>query len=66
MHARKEVYNLVQTEMQNQDKIALEAGKSKLCHILADALYIKACQGDGHTTGMDATTSPMRTTGLTT
>ena len=35
MHTRKEVYNLLQTEMQTQDKIALEAGSSKPCHILA-------------------------------
>ena len=44
MHTRKEVYNLLHTEMQAQDKIALEAGKSKPCHILAGdmnaALYM--------------------------
>ena len=44
MHTRKEVYNLLQTELQAQDKIALEAGKSKPCHILAGdmnaALYM--------------------------
>ena len=35
MHTRKQVYYLLQTEMQTQDKVAIEAGNSKLCHILA-------------------------------
>ena len=34
MHTRKEVYNLLQIESQTQQKIALEAGTSKPCHIL--------------------------------
>ena len=35
MHTRKKVYNLLQTEMQTQDRIALEAGRPKPYHILA-------------------------------
>ena len=52
MHTRKEVHNLVQTEMQTQDKIALEAGSSKPCHILAGdmnaALYMDDRQTSVH------------------
>ena len=52
MHTRKEVYNLLQTEMQTQDKIALEAGSSKPCHILAGdmnaALYMDDRQTSVH------------------
>ena len=52
MHTRKEVYNLLQTEMQAQDKIALEGGKSKPCHILAGdmnaALYMNDRQTSVH------------------
>ena len=35
MHTRKEMYNLLQTEMQTQHRVALEAGKPKSYHILA-------------------------------
>ena len=52
MHTRKEVHNLLKAEMQAQDKIALEAGRSKPCHILAGdmnaALYIDDRQASVH------------------
>ena len=44
MHTRKQVYSLLQKEMQTQDRIALEAGKPRPYHILAGdmnaALYV--------------------------
>ena len=52
MHKRKDVYNLLQTEMQTKDKIALEAGSSKPCHTLAGdtnaALYMDDRQTSVH------------------
>ena len=52
MHTRKEVYNLLQAEMQTQDSIALGAGRSKPCHILAGdmnaALYMDDTQTSVH------------------
>ena len=47
MHTRKEVYNLLQTEMQTQDKIGLEAGSSKPCHILAGDMNAALYMDDG-------------------
>ena len=52
MHTRKEVYNLLQTEMQAQDRLALEAGSPKSHHILAGdmnaALYTDDRQTGAH------------------
>ena len=36
IHTRKEVYTLLHAEMQTQDRIAIEAGRSKACHILQE------------------------------
>ena len=49
MHTTKEVYNLLQTEMQTQDKIALEAGRPKLCHILAGDMNAALYKDDRQT-----------------
>ena len=52
MHTRKQVYSLLQKEMQTQDRIALEAGKPRPHHILAGdmnaALYVDDRQTSAH------------------
>ena len=52
MHTRKQVYSLLQKEMQTQDRIALEAGKPRPYHILAGdmnaALYVDDRQTNAH------------------